>query len=382
MVPYLEQIIPVLVQAFHRYQTKNTRILYDAISVLAEGVDDQLNRPAIVEALMTPLMDRFRTLDDDDEDLWPLFECLGPLCQALKVGFLPFAPEIFARCLSIITQYYQWLQQANEAAAAGHDVDLPDRGYLVSSLDLLSSLAEGLGSSVESLVSQSNILAMVAECAQHNYPDVRQSAFALLGDLSKFSIGWVRPHLGHFLPLIAANLDPRHHAVCTNASWALGEIAVKVGADVKPYLSATMEKIVQIYQQAQALNLQRPLLENIAITVGRLALSCADVIGPMLPLFAPAWCYFLGLLSDDVEKTHAFHGMCLAVHTNPRGILEAFPLLCDAIASWEEVPAQLGELFASLLRGFKGSLGAEWENYFGGQCQPATCAKLIQLYGV
>jgi hypothetical protein len=49
LVPYLDQIIPPLVEAFRKYQKNNLRILYDAIGTLADNVGHFLNDPKYVQ---------------------------------------------------------------------------------------------------------------------------------------------------------------------------------------------------------------------------------------------------------------------------------------------------------------------------------------------
>jgi hypothetical protein len=63
-----------------------------------------------------------------------------------------------------------------------------DKEFIVCSLDLLSGLAEGLGSSIESLVSRSDLFDLLLLCCADEAPDIRQSALALLGDLAKVNI--------------------------------------------------------------------------------------------------------------------------------------------------------------------------------------------------
>ena len=66
-------------------------------------------------------------------------------------------------------------------------------------------------------------------------PQVRQSAFALVGDLARCCISAVAARLGELVALAAANLDPRvataegNNSASNNACWALGEVAIKVG---------------------------------------------------------------------------------------------------------------------------------------------------------
>lgn len=44
LVPYLSDILRVLVTAFGRYQAKNLLMLYDAIGTLADSVGNHLNK--------------------------------------------------------------------------------------------------------------------------------------------------------------------------------------------------------------------------------------------------------------------------------------------------------------------------------------------------
>ena len=61
-------------------------------------------------------------------------------------------------------------------------------------------------------------------------PDVRQSTYALIGDLAKACIDQLRPLLNECMPLLIVNLDPSYISVCNNASWAIGEIVMKARA--------------------------------------------------------------------------------------------------------------------------------------------------------
>lgn len=59
-------------------------------------------------------------------------------------------------------------------------------------------MTEGLGPSVESLVSahESKSLQLLYQCMQDSSAEVRQSAFALLGDLAKVCFVHVRQFIG------------------------------------------------------------------------------------------------------------------------------------------------------------------------------------------
>lgn len=58
---------------------------------------------------------------------------------------------------------------------------------------------------------------------------VRQSSFALLGDLTKACFQHVAPFMQDFFPILGQNLNPDFISVCNNATWAIGEISMKLG---------------------------------------------------------------------------------------------------------------------------------------------------------
>ena len=59
--------------------------------------------------------------------------------------------------------------------------------------------------------------------------EVRQSSFALLGDLTKACFQHVKPAIREIIPILGQNLNPEFISVCNNATWAIGEIAVMLG---------------------------------------------------------------------------------------------------------------------------------------------------------
>jgi len=44
--------------------------------------------------------------------------------------------------------------------------EAPDKDFMIVALDLLSGMAEGLGSEIEQLVGKSDLLALLYQCAQ------------------------------------------------------------------------------------------------------------------------------------------------------------------------------------------------------------------------
>ena len=87
----LQAIVETLAMACTRYGRKNLRILYDALSTLAELMGSELAEPSLLRIFMPPLLAKWQSLGDTDRDLLPLLECFTALTTALGVQ-PPHAP--------------------------------------------------------------------------------------------------------------------------------------------------------------------------------------------------------------------------------------------------------------------------------------------------
>ena len=181
---------------------------------------------------------------------------------------------------------------------------------MVVSLDLISGLAEGLGDRIAPLVVNSEILSLLFQCMKDPVCEVRQSSFALLGDLTKACFDHIRPVISKkfgfylqnknklnisklssfisddFMQVLTLNLNSEYISVCNNAIWAIGEIAIKFGSDMSQYVTILIEPLIEIINKP---NTPKTLLENTAITIGRLGLVCPDHVSPYLQSFIRVW---------------------------------------------------------------------------------------------
>ncbi|CAJ0587206.1 unnamed protein product, partial [Mesorhabditis spiculigera] len=376
LVPYLGEVLQTLVNAFRIYQAKNLLILYDAVGTLADSVGAHLAQDNYVELLMGPLMHKWATLSDDDKELFPLLECVSSVASALGPRFLPYSQPIFKRCIDLIVKCLTQ-QQAHQNNPNGEDP--PEKDFLIVSLDLLSGLAESLHQQIDPLVAQSQppLVELVRVCALDPTPEVRQSCFALIGDLAKACYHHLSPQVADFITILSANLDSEQISVCNNAIWALGEIALKIGDQMKPYVPHYLANLVLVMNKP---NVQRTLLENTAITLGRLGIHCSEEVAPHLELFMRTCCFALRNIRDNSEKESAFTGLCMMVNANPAGCMRDFIFLCDAIGSWNQPPTPLREMFYRILLGFKQNVGDQNWGLFTGQFPPPLRQKFASQY--
>ncbi|ONM15699.1 Transportin-1 [Zea mays] len=379
LVPHLEVILQHLMCAYGKYQRRNLRILYDALGTLADAVGAELNQAKYLDIFMPPLITKWQQLSNSDKDLFPLLECFTSIAQALGPGFAQFAEPVFQRCINLIQS--QQLAKIDPTAAGA----VYDREFIVCSLDLLSGLAEGLGAGIESLVAQSSLRDLLLQCCMDEAADVRQSALALLGDLSRVCPIHLHPRLQEFLTVAAKQLNPQSVkdavSVANNACWAIGELAIKIGKEIAPVVITVVSCLITILKSPEGLN--KSLVENSAITLGRLSWVCPDIVAPHMEHFMQAWCSALCTIRDDFEKEDAFHGLCAMVAANPTGAAGSLAYICQACASWTEIKSEgLHNEVCQILNGYKQLLGNNggWE-----QCMAALKPDVVQKlarYGV
>merc|ERR1719147_533519 len=376
LVPYLGFILETLVFAFNKYQHKNLLILYDAIGTLADSVGVHLNKPEYINLLMPPLIQKWNILKDEDKDLFPLLECLSSVATALQEGFLPYCSPVYKLCVSLVEQT---LNKHIAHVQNPEQFEPPDKDFMIVALDLLSGLAEGLEHPIESLVANSNILKLLFQCMQDPMPEVRQSSFALLGDLTKACYAHVHPCIPDFMPILSGNLNPEYISVCNNATWAAGEISVKLGEGMAVYIQPILGPLISIINRA---NTPKTLLENTAITIGRMGLVCPAEVAPSLNQFVRPWCTSLRNIRDNDEKDSAFRGMCQMISVNPGGVVPDFIFFCDAVASWLNPQPDLKEMFYKILHGFKNQVGEEAWSKFSEQFPLPLKERLASNHGV
>jgi transportin-1 len=105
----------------------------------------------------------------------------------------------------------------------------------------------------------------------------------------------------------------------------------------------------------------KALVENSAITLGRLAWIRPDLVAPHMDHFMKPWCMALSMVRDDIEKEDAFRGLCAVVKVNPSGGVSSLVFICQAIASWHEIRSEDVQTEVSqVLNGYKHMLGNSW----------------------
>ncbi|KAI8342075.1 armadillo-type protein [Chlamydoabsidia padenii] len=379
LVPYLDHILATLVSAFEKYQHQNLLHLLDTVGTLADVVSEALNVPQYIDMIMPPLIKQWQATPDDSTDLFPLLECLSSVTTALGKGFKPFAEPVYIRCVNLVRNTLEECQRA----AQNPGMDEPDKDFMIVALDLLSGIVQALNTDAEPLIANTNppLVQFLSISVNDEVAEVRQSSYALLGDLAISCFEHIRAVVPQFMPLIIQQIDPQaeYVSVCNNATWAAGEIAIKLGNDIQPYVEPMLQRLFPLMVNP---GIQRTLLENVAITIGRLGLICPTVVAPHLENFVHPWLISLTPVKDNDEKSSAFSGLCEIIKANPEGAVKAFDLLCTAIANYRVVPPSLNASFGNILSGYKNMFGEQqWQQGLASLPQE-TKSVLQERYGI
>jgi len=146
-----------------------------------------------------------------------------------------------------------------------------------------------------------------------------------------------------------------------------------------PYVPSVLQPLISIINRPHT---PKTLLENTAITIGRMGLVCPQLVAPSLNQFVRPWCTSLRNIRDNDEKDSAFRGMCQLIEVNPGGVVSDFIFFCDAVASWVNPQPDLKEMFTKILHGFKNQVDeAAWQE-FSQQFPAPLKERLQQNYNV
>ncbi|KAI4460957.1 importin beta [Holotrichia oblita] len=376
LVPYIDVILQAFVEGFKQYKFRSFFLLYDAITVLAQAVGNNLNKPQYVEWLMPPLMYKFNTIEDYyDDQFLALTECLSSVATALEIGFLPYAEMVFSKCLIVVNETVTACLNYNE----GPDyLDPPDKEPICGAHDLLLAMAFGLKTYFVKFVTNSNLVQQLYYTMQDEMPLIRQPALALFGEIVKLCFPFISDQIHAYIPVVIENLDKRFDGACNNAAWVIGKLCLAMGKNIEPYLGQIFEHFVEILQSCTG---SKAMYQTVAISLCTLGLVCPDEIAQQLGTILRPCCQAMRNVRDCDEKEVGFRGMCELVVRNPTALIADFIYFCDAIASWNTIKPDLKEIIRNILLSVKQQCGEDWL-YMYEQFPLMLRARLEVLYGV
>ena len=163
-------------------------------------------------------------------------------------------------------------------------------------------------------------------------PEVRQSAYALLGDTAIYAFQPLvsSGHLDKILQELIAQLDlslgapfaadelRNSYAVTNNACWSAGEIVNRAPREA---LTTFIEPLATAFWTIlQNQKVPGSLHENAAIALGRLGGASPDVLAPHLATFIPLYLREMSKIDWQEEKSASMEGMSKVILINPGGL--------------------------------------------------------------
>ncbi|KAI5867177.1 armadillo-type protein [Durotheca rogersii] len=387
--PYSLPIIQQYVKCFKKYKDRNMYILYDCVQTLAENIGPVLARPDLVNELMPALIERWTKVTDQSRELFPLLECLSYVAMALGDAFTPYAQPIFARCVNIIHRNLE----ASLALANDPSIDGPDKDFLVTSLDLLSAIIQALDRSKSAKLvqeSQPAFFELLTFCMEDPTDEVRQSAYALLGDCAKYVFAQLEPSLPNIFSVLLKQLDldsildedmDSGFGVVNNACWSAGEIAIQHKSRMAPYVPELFQRFVEIVTNQ---GIPKGVTENAAIALGRLGLGNGELLAPHLAGFAEDFLKSMDEVDPSDEKATAFRGFTAIVEKNPMAMEKSLLHFFTAIARYRDLKLR-SETKNGLHEDFQKAIGIyrqiipQFDQFFG-QLQPQDQEALRTTY--
>lgn len=317
LIPQLPNMYECFSRALNLYQTKNLAILYDAIGTLAKMLRDQLVEayPArYLQTVLDPLLAKWQNLRAGDYELIAFAECMGYVAQALGPEIGPAIPMLVTKTGMIMRDY---MIRIRKASSEGAGVDYTSTDALECCLDLLSYLLDASSSHFNQTFEQQNIMEIVkSACIEPEFAAVmtlKQSAFALIGDLAFHCYPVLRLSLPQLIPCLASHLTASMSAVSSNASWALGQIVEVAEPEIMDayMVEFIIGQLCQIIRSSFEGHLL--LKQNVCITLGRFGGHYPTIVGGVLPQVLRDWCEILSQCSSEDEKLRSFAGLAKAI---------------------------------------------------------------------
>ena len=69
------------------------------------------------------------------------------------------------------------------------------------------------------------------------------------------------------MPILSGNLNPEYISVCNNATWAAGEISVKMGEAMSAYIQPVLGPLITIINRSEIVNIDPEITSQFSIQI-------------------------------------------------------------------------------------------------------------------
>jgi len=358
---------------------------------------EQIKEEKYLSLLLPPYLRKWDQLSDDDIGLFPLFQSFQHVAFALGTDFIKFTGPIFGRCIRLVERslisFAQHQQDPN--------IKPPEREFMTTSLDMLSSLCQAIGPDIGQFVRNTQLVPLLLEVCKMQQPDFNQSAFALFGDLARNCPDVLKDLFVHLFGLfLEATYDEHQSSVgmVNNAFWASGELMIasfpqKPLQDfpeaIKPLMNKVLIRCFEVLEDEDSYDVH----EAVSVAICRICWVC-PVVGRSFFKATNIVSLLVSLrnVKGPPEKTDALRGLCLAILVDPTVATSSFSLLAQVLAQvhapkeeggpLQPAPPDLMQNMGTILHQYKNYFGPDkWPSIFRA-LPPQFAQALAQIYSL
>lgn len=325
LMPFLDDILGTISRALTVYQYRNLLILCDTISTLCFSVGPDVFNPVFESNLFPLLITKWKSFQIEHPCMVASMDSIAKIFAIVGNKASNFACPVLEHCIQVIfPSAIDSLKNSDEALYSASDIT-------ECALDLISSVVEAARTLATPILKRYGFLNyIVLFCQNDSFPNIKQSAFACIGDIAKYggdNLDILKPSLPALLQLLVMNIPSNSVGVANNSVWAIGEILMHgTIPDVLAAVEPVLEHIIDILVNriANPNNSSSHTMDNLAvnacITIGRAALVAPTKVGSRLGVFVERLFLVLTTVRNDQEKISAVQGICFAIQINPSSL--------------------------------------------------------------
>ncbi|CCW69436.1 unnamed protein product [Phytomonas sp. Hart1] len=386
-------IVLSIAHCMRGYQLKNRVLLFETLKTFCECTEYALREnSAAIQQLMSILGEAWAGTPNDSPLILSFFQSMASVCRVLGPQMQPMAGEIFARAYGILAIHMQMRLRAAET-----QTEPPEPEFLITSVDLLSGLFDALGSSMEPLIleQQPAFMQVVQHLLMDENHDIRQSGFALIGDIAKSCPTQVQSILDPVCRAALANLEALNectYSIISNVAWALCNI-LENELDINnlptlansPTLAHLYLSLAEIFCSPDITADMRNMMENIALCLGMMLYGDSDLgMNAKFPLAAIAkrFCEYVRNIKPLPHRTIAANGFLLSVQRQGvRVLVRNLKPFFDLVYALTTEMADTQRAIKLILSQLKETEPAAWQRCLN-LCDQVTRMSLYEIYEI
>ncbi|CAI2383216.1 unnamed protein product [Moneuplotes crassus] len=389
LAPSIGIIAMTYSQICSTYSGRCLMALLDVVGLFVEIFAEQLRDPQAMELIITPLITKLNELSENDKILIPVLKCVKEVVKVFGNMLDTAFVDIIQKCLKIISQVTNCL--TIEGNTQEYDVNFAIEAFpllteVFKNWENISSIAESDYFSILTKILSLNCLNQNSGQTEINSSgnittsfgkfdssriSYKQNCFSHINFSHKYLPNEIlEPYIESILKslcdsLMLYNENPGNKreltSIANNACLTIGNIALKIKADIKISLSPVYKELNIILNNK---TLDKGLAKHCCFTLGKLGLVDPKSSTEYLQSFIKPWCICMRYLPANVEKYQSFTGICEIIKNNPKAIIETFDFICEAIYEYPDAPEDLQRTFKIILQSFKDNSGESWVQFY------------------